>query len=106
MRSKQKKIEHDKQVLKDFIGIYCKKNHLKKGSLVYKDGLCTDCFELLNYAFSKLDHCPLDPKPMCKKCQIHCYKKNYRQKIKEIMKFSGIYLIKHGKLNLIFHYYF
>jgi hypothetical protein len=106
VKKKQKKIEHDKKILKIFISIYCKKRHLEKGSEVYKDNLCKDCYELLNYAYKKLNNCLLNPKPMCKKCPIHCYSPQNREKIKEIMKFSGIYLIKHGRLDLLFHYYF
>jgi hypothetical protein len=106
VKEKQKQIEHDKKILKIFVSIYCKKHHLENGVEIYKCNLCKDCYELLNYAYNKLSNCPLDPKPMCKKCHIHCYSKQNREKIKEIMKFSGIYLIKHGRLDLLFHYYF
>ncbi len=102
---KRKKIEHDKDVLKKFLEIYCRKNHLENGIEVYKDNLCSDCYKLLNYAIAKLDNCPLNPKPMCKKCPVHCYNKSNREKIKKVMKFSGIYLIKHGRIDLILHYY-
>ena len=68
--------------------------------------LCQDCSRLLKYGTAKLLHCPYDPKPMCKKCKTHCYAPEYREKVRKVMRFSGSYLIKHGRLDLIFHYLF
>jgi hypothetical protein len=48
--------------------------------------------------------CPHDPKPMCKKCVTQCYHGEYKTKIREVMKFSGMYLVKHGRLDLLYHY--
>ena len=45
-------------------------------------------------------------KPMCKKCSTHCYAPSYQEKIREVMKFSGLYLIRHGRLDLLAHYLF
>ncbi|MGA1863172.1 nitrous oxide-stimulated promoter family protein [Deferribacter thermophilus] len=104
--SKEKRVKKDAKILKKFIKVYCKKNHLKKGVAVYKDGYCKDCFELLQYALKRNEKCPLDPKPQCKHCHIHCYKPEYRQKIKEIMKYSGMYFLKRGRLDWLFHYFF
>jgi hypothetical protein len=41
---------------------------------------------------------------MCKKCHTQCYNRNYREKVREVMRFSGPYLIKRGRLDLIYHY--
>jgi hypothetical protein len=48
--------------------------------------------------------CPHDPKPTCKKCKTQCYHGAYKSKIREIMKFSGMYLIKRGRLDILYHY--
>ena len=103
---KSERIEKDKKILKKFISVYCWENHIKKGVEEYKDGYCEDCYELLQYAIKRNELCPFDPKPQCKHCKVHCYSPKNRQKIKEIMKFSGIYLIKHGRIDLILHYIF
>jgi hypothetical protein len=101
---KEKRIKKDAKVLVKFIGIYCRENHIKKGVEVVSDGLCAECFELLQYALKRNERCPLDPKPKCKHCEIHCYKPEMRAKIKQVMKFSGIYLTKRGRLDyLLFH---
>ena len=48
--------------------------------------------------------CSHDPKPMCKKCETQCYHGEYKAKIREVMKFSGMYLVKHGRLDMLYHY--
>lgn len=59
-------------------------NHSAKGSL------CNECSELLVYAQKKLEYCPFsNDKPACNKCPIHCYRRDMREKVKEVMRFSG-----------------
>jgi len=110
----------DLKVLCNFISIFCRENHQTedKTAFSYKaDGwcqvtgnkelvLCQDCSGLLKHGVVKLLLCPYDPKPMCKKCKTHCYAPDYRGKMQKVMRFSGSYLIKHGRLDLIFHYLF
>src|SRR3989304_1927148 len=113
------KKEKDLKVLSNFISLYCRENHpvQTKGVFPIRDErllatlgdrdllLCPDCQKLLNHGMAKLLLCPYDPKPMCKKCTTHCYAPGYRERIREVMKFSGLYLVKHGRLNLMLHYY-
>jgi len=102
--SKEKRIKKDSKILRKFVYVYCKNNHLDRAK--NSDGYCDECYEVLNYALKRDEKCPLDPKPKCKDCKIHCYKPEMRQKIKEIMKFSGIYFIKRGRFDWVFHYFF
>ena len=112
------KKEKDIRVLADFSGVYCRENHRsEEKNPFYIDeqrlealnekqiGLCADCTRLLAHGIAKLLQCPHDPKPMCKKCTVHCYAPGYREKMKDVMRFSGLYLMKHGRLDLIAHYY-
>ncbi|NPA44912.1 MAG: nitrous oxide-stimulated promoter family protein [Chlorobi bacterium] len=103
---KEKRIKKDAKVLNAFIKVYCKKNHLENGVQIFKDGFCKECYELLQYALKRNENCPLDPKPLCKNCKVHCYKPEYRERIKQIMRFSGIYFIKRGRLDWVWHYFF
>lgn len=110
----------DMRVLGDFISIFCRENHQgeAKDTFPIKDGrvrsslgdkdliLCSDCQKLLNHGIVKLLLCPYDPKPMCKKCETHCYALGYRERVREVMRFSGLYLVKHGRLDLMMHYFF
>lgn len=110
----------DLKVLSNFIAIFCREKHgaeprspfpirdervqqaLGEDSIL----LCHECQKLLHHGMSKLLQCQYDPKPMCKKCQTHCYAPGYREKIREVMKFSGLHLITHGRIDLILHYFF
>ena len=116
----QNKKAEDLRVLSDLIFIFCREKHRAEAKNVFHikdDGLrhaldgkhpvlCHDCSKLLNHAIVKLLLCPYDPKPACRKCQTHCYAPVYREKIREVMRFSGLYLIRHGRLHLIARYLF
>lgn len=109
----------DVLVLADFVQIFCREKHggeptepfslndEKLSSLLEGKHLelCRECSRLFSHGTAKLMLCPHDPKPMCKKCETQCYAPGYRESIREVMRFSGIYLIKHGRLDLIAHYY-
>jgi len=103
---KEKRIKKDEKILRSFITVYCRENHLKHGVKEFKEGLCKECYELLQYALKRNQMCPLDPKPQCKHCKVHCYAPSKRSKIKDVMRFSGKYMIMHGRLDMIFHYFF
>jgi hypothetical protein len=95
------KQEKDIKVLAAFVGTYCRGRHKSR-----KGELCADCSALLNYARMKRQNCPLDPKPECKHCPIHCYGKNQRAAIREVMGYSGRRLLLRGRLDLLWHYFF
>ena len=42
----------------------------------------------------------------CKHCHVHCYRPGHREKVREIMRFSGRHLILRGRLDLLWHYFF
>ena len=112
--------EKDIRILADFVSIFCRENHRTepKGVFPIRDErlrhtldnkdmlLCADCNKLLSHGIAKLLLCSYEPKPMCKKCQTHCYAPGYRERIRQVMKFSGLYLIKHGRIDLMLHYLF
>ena len=106
----------DIKVLAAFIGEFCAARHESQ-----VDGevpaelqnafrkplrLCVDCQALLDHAVKKRRLCPLNPKPSCKKCHIHCYSKEHRARIREIMAFSGRRMILRGRLDYLWHYLF
>ena len=88
----------DRQILVDFVGVYCHKKHgVERGEL------CQDCHELLNYALARLAKCPFDPKPKCKDCRVHCYKPEYRSRIQEVMRFSGPRILLYHPIEWLKH---
>ncbi|MFB0506375.1 MAG: nitrous oxide-stimulated promoter family protein [Thermodesulfobacteriota bacterium] len=111
------KQKRDIKVLIRFVQIFCREKHGENSKkpfsplfqeiagLIENDiQLCESCSELLTYGIRKRFRCPHNPKPMCKKCHTHCYSRNYRGKVREVMKFSGPHLIKRGRLDLLYHY--
>jgi hypothetical protein len=108
----------DIRILARFIQIYCHAKHPRQGSgrvelpaelqpaWGTKHTICAECVELLEHGIKKRSLCPLDPKPACKNCHIHCYGSTYRQKIREIMSFSGKRLLLRGRVDYLWHYFF
>jgi YbgA-like uncharacterized protein len=102
----------DLKVLINFVRVYCRAKHddQVRAALEDMDGkeihLCRECAVLVAYALEKRRKCPLHPKPSCKHCHIHCYNKEYRGKISEIMAFSGRRMIMRGRLDYLWHYFF
>ncbi|HEY5512085.1 MAG TPA: nitrous oxide-stimulated promoter family protein [Geomonas sp.] len=101
MEKLKRKQEQDLGVLGTFVGTYCRGKHA-----THKGRLCPDCAELLAYAELKRRSCPLDPKPSCKHCHIHCYTKERRALIRDVMAYSGRRLLLRGRLDLLWHYFF
>jgi hypothetical protein len=113
-----KKELKDLRLLARFITCWCQNQHdgaertaikadAALSSLASDDvRLCPECRELLSYAVARRRACPLDPKPACKDCPIHCYKPQHRAEIRKIMRFSGRHFILRGRLDLLWHYFF
>ena len=79
------------------ISIYCNSHH---GSRM----VCNDCEELRDYALERLKKCPFrEDKPTCAKCPVHCYKPVMREKIREVMRFSGPRMIYRHPIMTIRH---
>lgn len=80
-----KHYEDEKKYIPKMIEIYCHKKHRTNGH-----NLCEECEELKNYTLLRLDKCPFKKnKNFCNFCKVHCYKKDMKIKIKEVMKYSG-----------------
>lgn len=100
--------DHDIKILLDFITVYCRENHKTREKLVideFSTSLCEECKELALYGAKRRQLCKKNPKPPCKRCKTPCYATKYKEKIKKIMKFSGIYFIKKGRLDYLYHYF-
>ncbi len=121
--SRMKRVRKDIYVLARFVEIYCRDRHpdrprgkvSSRGPLGEALGdalgeapveLCDECRKLLLHGAGKRLICPYDPKPRCKKCPTHCYGREYRQRIREVMRHSGMRLILRGRLHLLFKYFF
>lgn len=92
------KREKEKELVSQMIALYCKKKH--RG----RRGLCAECAELDAYAQQRSAKCPfMETKTFCSNCKVHCYKPVMREKIREVMRFSGPRMIFHHPITAVRH---
>ncbi len=93
------RMERERKTVAKMIGIYCHDHHEVK-----KEGLCSECQELLEYARLRLKHCPFqEKKATCGNCRRHCYKPGMRERIRSVMRYAGPRMIWHHPLMAIMH---
>lgn len=91
------RIESEKHTIETMIRLYCRRHE-------GKSELCEECRTLLDYAHSRLDHCPFgEQKPTCRVCPIHCYKPAMKQRIQTVMRWSGPRLLIYQPKAVIMH---
>ncbi len=78
-----KRIETEKRTLGRMIRLYCRHREGNRA-------LCGECLALRDYALLRLDKCPFgEKKTACRDCPVHCYAPEAREKIRQVMRFSG-----------------
>ncbi|NMD38267.1 MAG: nitrous oxide-stimulated promoter family protein [Christensenellaceae bacterium] len=91
------KLKQEKEILTQIVCLYCHKKHK------YSE-LCPDCKELLDYAKKRSESCPYKKtKSFCSNCKNPCYRKDMREKIRKVMKFSGPRMIFYHPVIVIRH---
>lgn len=77
------RIDREKKVITLMISSFCKKHH-------HATGLCFYCDELRLYAFTRIDKCRFKAdKPNCNDCKVHCFGKDKREQVREVMRYAG-----------------
>ncbi len=98
MKSVDDKRNREKVLVSQMIHLYCRKNHKSK------NGLCDECKKLDDYAKMRSEKCPfMETKTFCSNCKVHCYKPEMREKIRDVMRFSGPRMIFHHPMAAIRH---
>ena len=98
MKTVEDKRTREKLLVSQMIALYCRKKHRVKG------GLCPSCRELDEYAKMRSDKCPfMETKTFCSNCKVHCYKPEMREKIREVMRFSGPRMVFHHPVTAVRH---
>lgn len=98
MKSIDDKRNREKILVSQMIQLYCRKMHKSKNVL------CDECKELDDYAKLRSEKCPfMETKTFCSNCKVHCYKPEMREKIREVMRFSGPRMIFHHPITAIRH---
>lgn len=78
------------------IRMYCRAHH---GG----EAMCSGCADLSDYARRRLERCVFgDAKPTCANCVVHCYNAQMRERVREMMGWSGPrMLLRHPVLGIL-----
>jgi len=97
--AESKFVQQEQATIAIMTHLFCRAKH---GT---RQGLCPDCQELLDYAQERVAHCMfLSEKPVCARCPVHCYKAAQRERIREVMRFSGPRLLFKDPLAVVRHF--
>ncbi len=90
----------EEKVIAQMVSIYCRHRH--KSS---RGALCEECSELLAYARKRLKKCPIDPhtKSSCRLCKIHCYDHLHAERVRQVMRYSGKWMLLYNPIMAIRH---
>lgn len=92
------RIRREIRTIAAMVRLYCRDHH------GVRDGVCDDCAQLLDYANRRLAVCPFqEEKPACNLCEVHCYSAARRERVKEVMRYSGPRMLLRHPLLGIWH---
>ena len=98
-RDTDAKREREKALVSEMIALYCRKKTRRA-----RGALCPDCAALNEYARLRSEKCPfMETKTFCSNCRVHCYRPDMREKIREVMRFSGPRMLLHHPIPAIRH---
>ena len=81
------RLRREQRTIEAMLHIWCEAHPLH-GSRA--KALCAECEELFDYASYRLLKCPYgEEKPTCKRCPVHCYARDKREQMHEVMRFAG-----------------
>jgi hypothetical protein len=84
-----RRLAREEKTITAMIALYCREQHGTQASDA-GDGLCAECGELLEYARVRLEKCRYGAeKPTCANCETHCYRPAMRERVREVMRYSG-----------------
>jgi len=92
----KRSVQREMRTIEAMIRIFCQHHH--------NQDLCKECGAVLTYASARIEKCLFGPeKPACNKCTVHCYSPAMKEKVKEIMRFSGPKMIFRHPIMVLIH---
>lgn len=83
------------------VSMYCRAHH---GDARDADDVCASCAELVEYAHLRLERCRYGvDKPTCTNCPTHCYRPEQRQRVREVMRYSGPRMLRSHPVMAVRH---
>ena len=93
------KREREKEMVSQMIALYCRGKHGSR-----RGTLCPECAALQAYARERAEHCPrMEVKTFCSNCPVHCYRPEMRERIRQVMRYSGPRMLFHHPAAAIRH---
>jgi Nitrous oxide-stimulated promoter len=94
--SARRRLERERRTIATMIALYCRHHHHRGREL------CGRCAALDAYARRRLERCVFGTaKPTCANCTVHCYRRQEREAIREVMRWAGPrMLLRHPVLAL------
>jgi len=93
-----RRLRRELRTVRVMIAMYCQRHHHPQ------EYLCPECQELFEYTEKRLRGCRFGKdKPTCLRCPVHCYKPEMREKIRQVMRFSGPRMLWRHPLLAVMH---
>jgi hypothetical protein len=94
-----RRVRRERRTIEVMIRMYCRAHH--EGG---DEALCPQCLSLNEYAMLRIDKCPFCPdKPTCANCPIHCYKRDRRAEVREVMRYAGPRMLRRHPILGVLH---
>ncbi len=102
VRSAQR-LAREEKTIATMVAMYCRAHHGRQASHD-GEGLCEECADLLAYARRRLEACRYGAhKPTCAHCETHCYKPTMRERVREVMRYSGPRMLRRHPVLAVAH---
>jgi hypothetical protein len=102
-----RRLAREEKTIAAMIALYCRDHHAGAGegaAAAAGEGLCSECSELLAYARVRLEKCRYGvEKPTCAKCETHCYKPVMRERVRQVMRYSGPRMLRRHPVLAVAH---
>lgn len=98
-----RRLAREEKTIAAMIALYCRDHHATAAADT-GDALCEECAELLAYARLRLEKCRYGAeKPTCANCETHCYKPAMRERVREVMRYSGPRMLRRHPVLAVAH---
>lgn len=97
-----RRLEREEHTIGLMVAMFCRDHHGE----VPRDaaGMCPECAGLIAYARRRLAACPFGAeKPTCLDCPRHCYNPAMRERVREVMRYSGPRMLRSHPLLAVLH---
>lgn len=88
-----KRRDREEKTISQMVALYCAGNHepaSRTETAVCGEAVCPECAQLDEYAALRTRRCrKMHEKTSCDACENHCYKPEMRERIRQVMRYSG-----------------